>query len=430
VDRTAGVGDDGGMTDREAFIEAIAAEPADDTPRLAFADWLDEHGEGARAEFVRLQCELNQPVPPGGPPRPEQMYRRCGELFAANWQHWLLPVFRGLGADEPSPPDGAPYFPPARPGTLLGSSVMVSRSHPYQPTPVEARVYFLDWIYVTRGFATALNIRTQHQPRPCSFTTALRLEPIDSLQLAISAGDPRAGGLLEPILERIRALSVSPEGLDDSATPRTIAGLLDSPVWAGVRDFALLCPRGFQVCPARWAAEVFRCGWVRNLTSLGVALDDEGFRLLLTSPASGNLRSLSLYGSRLSVEAARSLVGLRCRPHLKELGLSSSELGPDHVTALAAIPGWDALEELDLGFNPIIGDDGALALAQSPLMRNLRRLRMSDTGLTELGIAALADAVDPLVVENLEFNYHWVESDFRQAMFERFGNKIDLIEND
>ena len=46
------------MTDeREALVAAVAAEPDDDTPRLVFADWLQEHGEGDRAEFVRVQCE-------------------------------------------------------------------------------------------------------------------------------------------------------------------------------------------------------------------------------------------------------------------------------------------------------------------------------------------------------------------------------------
>jgi len=44
------------MTDRAAFLAAIAAAPDDDLPRLVFADWLDERGDAARAEFVRLQC--------------------------------------------------------------------------------------------------------------------------------------------------------------------------------------------------------------------------------------------------------------------------------------------------------------------------------------------------------------------------------------
>ena len=41
-----------------AFLEAILAAPADDTPRLIYADWLDEHGDPDRAEFIRVQCEL------------------------------------------------------------------------------------------------------------------------------------------------------------------------------------------------------------------------------------------------------------------------------------------------------------------------------------------------------------------------------------
>lgn len=41
-----------------AFLRSIAEAGADDTPRLVFADWLDDRGDDARAEFVRLQCEL------------------------------------------------------------------------------------------------------------------------------------------------------------------------------------------------------------------------------------------------------------------------------------------------------------------------------------------------------------------------------------
>jgi uncharacterized protein (TIGR02996 family) len=41
-----------------AFVRAIREQPEDDTRRLACADWLEEHGEGPRAEFIRVQCEL------------------------------------------------------------------------------------------------------------------------------------------------------------------------------------------------------------------------------------------------------------------------------------------------------------------------------------------------------------------------------------
>ena len=38
-----------------AFIRAICTEPANDTPRLVYAGWLQENGEEDRAEFIRTQ---------------------------------------------------------------------------------------------------------------------------------------------------------------------------------------------------------------------------------------------------------------------------------------------------------------------------------------------------------------------------------------
>ena len=45
-------------TARDAFLGDSAENPDDDAPRLIFADWLDEHGEARRAEFIRVQVEL------------------------------------------------------------------------------------------------------------------------------------------------------------------------------------------------------------------------------------------------------------------------------------------------------------------------------------------------------------------------------------
>jgi uncharacterized protein (TIGR02996 family) len=41
-----------------AFLADILAHPEDDTPRLIYADWLDEHGLEERAELIRVQCEI------------------------------------------------------------------------------------------------------------------------------------------------------------------------------------------------------------------------------------------------------------------------------------------------------------------------------------------------------------------------------------
>src|SRR5262245_59969104 len=47
------------ITPREALLEAIAENRDDDTPRLVFADWLDENGndvDRAWAVYIRLEC--------------------------------------------------------------------------------------------------------------------------------------------------------------------------------------------------------------------------------------------------------------------------------------------------------------------------------------------------------------------------------------
>jgi uncharacterized protein (TIGR02996 family) len=41
-----------------AFLAAIIADPANDGPRMLYADWLEEQGDAARAELIRVQCEL------------------------------------------------------------------------------------------------------------------------------------------------------------------------------------------------------------------------------------------------------------------------------------------------------------------------------------------------------------------------------------
>src|SRR5262245_49645394 len=48
------------MSERDAFLRAITTEPDDDTARLVYADWLQENGDEARAELIRLQIALSR----------------------------------------------------------------------------------------------------------------------------------------------------------------------------------------------------------------------------------------------------------------------------------------------------------------------------------------------------------------------------------
>ena len=74
------------------FLRAIAENPDDDTPRLVYADWLDEHGDAAgrgRAELIRAQCEL------GRDPKPARRKELTGQVRAilkAHAEGWLKPL--------------------------------------------------------------------------------------------------------------------------------------------------------------------------------------------------------------------------------------------------------------------------------------------------------------------------------------------------
>lgn len=80
------------MSDGDALLSAILAEPDEDTPRLAYADWLDEVGgekNCARAELIRVQIELNQ-IPKGA--RNYDLEAREKFLLETHREAWLGPL--------------------------------------------------------------------------------------------------------------------------------------------------------------------------------------------------------------------------------------------------------------------------------------------------------------------------------------------------
>lgn len=140
------------MNTEAAFLAAICAAPEDDTPRLVYADWLEENagtvpcpdclrlglvpvperaahmpctcrrtgrvpdGRAARAEFIRVQCELASPdarhhqgnpfeqvTPCPACIRYQALRRRERELLKAHRGEWFRLLSRrpGFGENEP-----------------------------------------------------------------------------------------------------------------------------------------------------------------------------------------------------------------------------------------------------------------------------------------------------------------------------------------
>jgi len=79
------------MSDEKALLAAIWEHPHEDTPRLMYADWLQENAQPERAEFIRVQCELARLDEWDDAERSKQLKAREAELWkhAREWQSKL-----------------------------------------------------------------------------------------------------------------------------------------------------------------------------------------------------------------------------------------------------------------------------------------------------------------------------------------------------
>jgi uncharacterized protein (TIGR02996 family) len=74
-------------TEQAALLRAIVAEPDEDTPRLVYADWLEESGDTEQAQFIRGSVELAR-LDPGSPEAVELNGRLRIVSYRYGWR-WL-----------------------------------------------------------------------------------------------------------------------------------------------------------------------------------------------------------------------------------------------------------------------------------------------------------------------------------------------------
>lgn len=85
------------MNDRDLLLRAVLQDPAEDTPRLVYADYLEEHGTAIdrdRAEFIRLHIAISGQDPPDTTP-----WKRVHQLLERHREVWTGPAYvEHLGA--------------------------------------------------------------------------------------------------------------------------------------------------------------------------------------------------------------------------------------------------------------------------------------------------------------------------------------------
>ena len=78
-----------------ALLQEAKENPEEDGPRLVLADFLEDHGDPDRAEFIRLQCRLAAGAVPLEHAQREQIQMRCNQHLDRHGGCWLGSVALG-----------------------------------------------------------------------------------------------------------------------------------------------------------------------------------------------------------------------------------------------------------------------------------------------------------------------------------------------
>jgi uncharacterized protein (TIGR02996 family) len=320
------------MTHADAFLQAVVAEPDDDAPRLVFADWLEDHGDEARAEFIRAQVELAK-LPPGDPRRWELQDRERA-LLAEHGDAWAAPVkglvrrwqFRRGFVEAVSLPAAA----------LLKHGDELFRLAPVRH------------IHLRNLEELPALLRKWRAEE----TFAGHLCRLSSLDLAYNRLRDEGGLTLLnlPRLPHLSALGLS----HTSLTTEALRNLATSPVLASLTSLD--------------------CSATRN------GIEDP--QVLLTSPHLKRLTTLRLAACGLGNSGVEALLRLPLVSRLTALYLGHNHLGRGGVQALASSPAVAGLTTLDLSFNDV-RPAGVRILAGSPHLGRLAELNLSRCGLVQ-----------------------------------------------
>jgi uncharacterized protein (TIGR02996 family) len=315
------------MTHDEAFLQAIIETPDDDTPRLVYADWLEEHGDAERAEFIRVQVQLAC-LPEEDPRRPALKLRERA-LLSRHEATWAGP-FRGRV-----------------------ESWKFRRGFVEQITTGAAK--FLTQTEQLFRLAPIRHVRLRratwclHRLAACPF-----LGRLTGLDLSGNADRPGGANFLLP--SGVRALAASPH-------LHRLTTLLLFATNINVFDVQHLVS-----APA-----------LKRLTTLdlgGNALGPDGAGVLAGAPALARLTTLRLHRTQIGVAGVRLLAASPYLTQLTELDLGWNYLGGPGVLALADAPNLAGLERLDLT-GSYVSIASAKALAASPHLRRLRWLAVT-----------------------------------------------------
>ncbi len=338
------------MSDEKALLAAIWEYPHEDTPRLVYADWLQEHGQPERAEFIRVQCELAPFGEWDESPRKAELEKREQSLWKKHGKAWRA---------------GLPT--PLKTG-------MFHRGFPHPPRQNVSAKQFLDFA-----------------------AEKLRAAPLWSFYFNEATESELARCPESPVLAQTRELSSWVP--IPAFTAEAVARLVGSPKARNLKTFSLHQKPIGDAGAVAFASSAD----LPNLDALylsNTAFTDTGARRLFEWPGMERLRELGLSANSLGDASLDLIAATPFKRGLKTLLIGENRgFTTGGLIRLIESAAADSLETLSIFGSRAVTREFAEILAASPKSRSLRHLLLGNTALGDRGVAAILDS---LHLQNLE----------------------------
>jgi uncharacterized protein (TIGR02996 family) len=353
--------------ERAALLAAIVARPDEQTPRLVYADWLDEFAESltgeervavsAQAEALRLHAGLSSAIE--GVPDTDDGTARTRQLDKRHEERWLA---------------GVPKY--ARTWVRLTGGL---------PTRLEitARLLLKNGKRLRRDVPyTALRLRNATGLLE-EIVNAGLLVGVHQLDLSFNAlGDSELGYLFRsPDAAAVRDLDVAHIRFGDAVADQLASS-------APLSHLQRLNVWWCAPCVGRALATSKTLVHLKRLQIGNSGLDVPALAALVAAPLAAGLEDLEISYNTLGEQTGEVLARAPELAHLRRVSMWSCGLGDGGTTELARSPHLRQLESMGLNGNAI-GARGLGALARSPVVASVRALALENNGLRDDAISAL-----------------------------------------
>ncbi len=404
--------------DADALLRTIVRHPREDTPRLVYADWLEENDRPEEAEFLRVQCRLaatdaTDPAYPELLDRDEELRLWLtahvpgprlafpAGLSIDGGSHWWWYARRGF-------PRYLSFDGTERPGARAVRALAAALKRGFEVVPARHLVVIDITLaqlaaLLKQPVLSALDQFTVHltTPTDAEATEAARLlakcrhlRNLSGLALSLPVGDEGCGALAAAHWGELDWLSLdcgglTPDGLRALAATdwfnrvgalTLFNGLTGETFDALARASPLERLHALTVEYPWFPAEVWETfGRTKSLPALA-ALKIEGGDLgpgvlHLVAARGFALRDLALLRCATENRIGPALAASPWAGKLRRLTLDWCGLEPRGAHALLNCRAFGALRHLNLNTNDI-GPSGLTALAANPALRGLRSLHL------------------------------------------------------